>query len=173
MSLANFEPDLYVDSIYDLDFDQLKETGINAYLLDLDNTLVETDQLESPPELVQLFADLKIKGIKLIILSNSSQRRVGEFAEPLSLPYIGRALKPFAHNYHRAMEMLDVTPDETAMIGDQRLTDIKGGNRNGLYTVLVKSLSKKEGVPTKINRFFEGFIIKMLSKRGLLKQEEF
>lgn len=172
MSLVNFEPDMYVDSIYDLDFDQLKEAGINAYLFDLDNTLVETDDPDSPPALVQLFKALEAKGIKILILSNNSNRRVAEFSEPLGLPYIGRAFKPFVHGYKRALEMLGARASETAMVGDQRLTDVRGGNLHGLYTILVKSISEKEAGTTKINRFFEGFVVKMLKKRGLYKQEE-
>ncbi len=172
MSLSTYEPDLYVDSIYDLDFNKLKKAGINAYLFDLDNTLVVTDHPESPPELVQLFKTLEAKGIKILILSNNSKKRVAEFSEPLGLPYIGRAFKPFASCYKRALEMLGTSASETAMVGDQRMTDVRGGNLNGLYTILVKSISEKEAGTTKINRFFEGFVVKMLKKRGLYKQEE-
>lgn len=172
MSLADFEPDMYVDSIYDLDYGQLKEAGINAYLFDLDNTLVETDQPEHPPALVQLFSELEAKGIKTLIFSNNSHKRVADFSEQLGLMYIGRAFKPFAFRYRRALEMLGTTAAETAMVGDQRMTDVQGGNRNGLFTILVKSISEKEAGPTKINRFFEWFVVKMLKKRGLYKQEE-
>lgn len=172
MSLVNYEPDMYIDTIYELDFSQLKEAGINAYLLDLDNTLVKANQLESPPELEQLFNELEAKEIKILILSNNSKKRVADFAGQHGLAYIGRAFKPFAPCYDKALKMLGTTASETAMVGDQRMTDILGGNRQGLYTILVKSISNIEPTPTKINRFFEKFILKMLKKRGLYKQEE-
>ncbi|HOF86860.1 MAG TPA: HAD hydrolase-like protein, partial [Armatimonadota bacterium] len=49
----------------------------------------------------------------------------------------------------RAMAMLETTPDTTAIIGDQLFTDIWGGKRLGLYTILVSPLSPRESLFTR------------------------
>jgi HAD superfamily phosphatase (TIGR01668 family) len=172
MKLTNFEPDLYATTIYELNYDQLKDAGITAYLFDLDNTLVKANHEVRPPELLQLLRDLEAKGIDFLILSNNSHKRVAAFAEPLDILYVPRAAKPFAYSYRKALAMLGTKPEETAMVGDQRVTDIQGGNRAGLFTILVEPISESESVPTKINRFFEQFIIKKLKKHGIYKREE-
>lgn len=45
-------PDLYVQSIYDIDFHQLQRRGVKAAIVDLDNTLVEADRPDATPKLV-------------------------------------------------------------------------------------------------------------------------
>ena len=62
---------------------------------------------------------------------------------------------------------------EVACIGDQLLTDIYGANRLGLTSILVNPISKKERFGTKINRFFEKRIRKILQKRGLLERGKY
>lgn len=60
------------------------------------------------------------------------------------------------------MKMFKLSPKETAVIGDQLFTDVLGGNRLGLYTVLVAPISKNEFFGLKIVRILERFILKKL-----------
>ena len=54
---------------------------------------------------------------------------------------------------------------ETAVIGDQMLTDVLGGNRMGLYTILVQPISiLDEGFFTKINRRIEKAALALMKK---------
>ena len=46
------------------------------------------------------------------------------------------------------------------MIGDQLFTDILGGNRFGVKTILVTPIEKKESIHTRIKRPFEKIILK-------------
>ena len=39
-----FRPDIYRQSIYDIDYKKLKEQGIKCLIFDLDNTLVPIDE---------------------------------------------------------------------------------------------------------------------------------
>ena len=59
------------------------------------------------------------------------------------------------------------------MIGDQIPTDIYGGNRMGIFTILVKPISNKETLPTRIDRIFENIIIKKLEKRNIFKRGKY
>ncbi len=172
MKLANFEPDMYAKTIYDLDYDELKNAGITAYLFDLDNTLVKANHEVRPPELLELLQELEAKGLDFLILSNNSHRRVAAFADPIGILHVPRAAKPFARSYRKALAMLGTKPEETAMVGDQRVTDVQGGNRLGLFTILVDPISVSESLPTKINRRIEAYVVKKLKKHGLYKRED-
>jgi predicted HAD superfamily phosphohydrolase YqeG len=48
------------------------------------------------------------------------------------------------HPFHKAMKQMELTPEQTIVVGDQMLTDVYGGNRLGLYTVLVLPISVKD-----------------------------
>jgi len=168
MLLENFAPDLFVESIYQIDLNELKRQGITTIITDLDNTLVEADSPEYTPKLVKWLDDLQETGFKVMIVSNNSETRVSEFAEPLTVPYIHRAKKPRKNSFKKALRQLKSSAEETALIGDQLLTDIFGGNRMGFYTILVIPISDKEGLGTKINRKIERLLIPRLKKRGML-----
>ena len=56
------------------------------------------------------------------------------------------------------------------MIGDQLLTDMWGGNRCGLYTILVEPLSPREFIGTRvISRPLEKIVLSSLRRQGLLE----
>jgi hypothetical protein len=56
--------------------------------------------------------------------------------------------------------MLDAKPEETAIIGDQIFTDILGGHRVGLFTILVPPLSSDEFAWTRLMRKLERRVLK-------------
>lgn len=172
MLLEKFAPDLFVKSIYHIDLEELKKRGITTIITDLDNTLIAAKSKEYTPKLIKWLDDLQETGFKVIIVSNNNQTRVSEFAEPLTVPYIHRARKPVKTSFQKALEKLNSNPKETVVIGDQLLTDIYGGNRMGLYTILVNPISNVEGLGTKINRSIERILIPKMRKRGLLAWEE-
>ncbi|GFR36401.1 hypothetical protein TCEA9_22130 [Thermobrachium celere] len=51
--------------------------------------------------------------------------------------------------------MFDNKVNETCIIGDQIFTDILGGNRVGIITILVEPLDKREFVFTRLVRKIE------------------
>lgn len=165
-------PDLFVKSIYDIDYTGLQQHGIKAIITDLDNTLVESDRLDATPELVSWLERLQSMGFRVIIVSNNNEIRVSKFAEPLQVPYIHAAKKPFYTPFRKALNRLGVAPEETVVIGDQLLTDVLGGNKAGLYTILVVPVSKKEGFWTKVNRAFEKMVFHWMDTRGIQRWEE-
>jgi len=56
--------------------------------------------------------------------------------------------------------------DWACMIGDQLLTDIFGGNRMGMHTIMVHTLSDSEFFVTRINRWIEALIRAWLVRQG-------
>ena len=57
---------------------------------------------------------------------------------------------------------------EVAIIGDQLFTDILGGNRVGIKTILVNPMSKKDMPLTYLFRIIEKIEFKKFKKRGIL-----
>lgn len=158
-------PDIYVQSLQDVPLHELKEQNIKAFILDLDNTITEWNSNEITEEVHQWFERIKAEGLKACILSNNGEKRILQVAEALNIPYIHRAQKPRRGGYHRAINHMQVKPEETAVIGDQIFTDILGGNRAGLYTILVVPIASKEFMGTKISRLLETLVLPKIKKR--------
>lgn len=153
-------PCLYVDSLLDVPLDELRSQGIRAFILDLDNTITEWNSDDLRSEVEEWFLLVKGQGFKVCILSNNAEKRILNIAARLDVPFIHRARKPSRRSFLRAVELMDVTPAETAVIGDQIFTDILGGNRSRLFTILVKPLAKREFYGTKISRAMEFFVLR-------------
>lgn len=165
-------PNLYVPSIYAIDMIALKEQGIKSIIIDLDNTLVEATRPQATPELIEWLQKIRAVGMKVIVVSNNSKTRVTQFCHPLDVPFIYTAKKPLSQAFRKALKLLGTEKHETVVIGDQLLTDVLGGNRMGLYTILVVPMSETEGFFTRINRRLERFIFRWLKKNGYLRWEE-
>lgn len=172
MFLKRFIPSLHLHSIFDIDLDALEQRGIRGIITNLDNTLVEQDSPNATERLIQWVQQLRDRGMKVVIVSNNRQVRVSEFARPLGIPFVYEARKPLGHPFHRAIRLLHTTQKETVVIGDQLLTDIYGGNRFGLFTIWVDPLKGREGIGTKINRFFERLLYNYLKKKGYMPWDD-
>ena len=158
-------PRMYVNTLLDIPLEELRRQGIRAFILDLDNTITEWNSQELRFEVEVWFRAIKQQGFKAFILSNNGEQRILRIAERLSIPYIHRARKPLRGSFLRAVALMEVKPAEVAVIGDQIFTDILGGNRSGLYTILVKPLAKKEFYGTKLSRAMEFFILHRYNRK--------
>ncbi|SIT82624.1 YqeG family HAD IIIA-type phosphatase [Edaphobacillus lindanitolerans] len=167
-----FLPSEYVKNVFRVTPEKLKENGIRGIITDLDNTLVEWDRPDATEEIIEWAEKLKKAGIRVTIVSNNNEGRVKAFADPLGIPFIHKARKPMGHAFRRALRQMGMEKDEVAVIGDQLLTDIFGGNRSGLHTILVVPVSSKDGFVTKFNRQIERRIMNKLKRNGLLDWED-
>ncbi|MDD6388499.1 MAG: YqeG family HAD IIIA-type phosphatase [Bacilli bacterium] len=162
-----YVPDMYKKSIYVIDYKKLKESGIKCLLFDLDNTLVPYSVKKPTKKVKDLFKSLQEQGFKVIIFSNSGKKRLQPFKEELAVDVCPRAFKPSTKKFISIMKELKYNESEVAIIGDQMLTDIIGGNKVGITTILTHPITKKDMIFTYINRYREKKIIKKLSKAGL------
>ncbi|WP_157801082.1 YqeG family HAD IIIA-type phosphatase [Bacillus solitudinis] len=165
-------PNEYVKSIYDIDFDNLKKNGIKAIITDLDNTLVEWDRPNSTPEVREWVKKVEELGMKVTIVSNNNEKRVKAFATPEKMVFIHSAKKPIGRSFRLACKNMGVIPSETVVIGDQIFTDVLGGNRAGIQTILVVPVASTDGIATKFNRRMERIILKWMRKKGLIQWED-
>ncbi len=162
--LKRLFPNQIVDSIYDVEYTKLYKEGVRGLLFDIDNTLVPCHVEHPDTNIIDLFMSLKEKGFTIALVSNNNKKRVLRFNEKLKLLAYPKAKKPFTRNLKRAMQSIQSSKDTTALIGDQIFTDIYGGNKLGIRTILVNPLSEKEHWFTKIKRGTENKILQSYKK---------
>lgn len=160
--LKNLKPNLMVDTIYDIDLKALKERNISGLLIDVDNTLVEWNKREADEKLIQWFYQAKEEGFSLCLISNNTEERVVEFKKDIDIPAIHKALKPLTRSFVRGVNIMKLKRAEVAAIGDQIFTDVLGGNRAGLFTILVKPIPGREFWWTSLVRKVERLVLKRL-----------
>ena len=166
--LKRFLPNEYVKDIFHIKADQLLAKGVKGIITDLDNTLVEWDRPDATPEIIAWLLEMKQAGILVTIISNNQEPRVKTFSEPLGIPFIARAKKPLNKAFVQARKQMGLEKNEIVVIGDQLLTDILGGNRKGLYTILVVPVASSDAAITRFNRKIERQIMANLKRRGLI-----
>ena len=171
--MEKYIPDIYQKSIYAIDYQKLASRGIKCLLVDLDNTLVATTIKKPNQKIKNLFHDLKEQGFRIILFSNSSKHRLKPFGDELEVEYCYRAFKPRSKKYRNIMQNYHLEESQVAMIGDQLLTDIVGGNRVGITTILVNPVSNHDGFFTRFNRMYERYILKKLRERTLFTKGKY
>ena len=168
-----FKPDMYVKDIYSIDYEKLKSYGIKCILFDLDNTLVPCFRKKPTRKLKDFIERIKDMGFKVIIFSNSKKKRLQPFKNVLEVDCSYSSKKPFQKKFKKVLKEYNFSQSEVAMIGDQLLTDIFGGNRLGIFTILVTPINGKEFIFTKFNRTIEKRIIKKLERKNIFKKGEY
>ena len=168
-----YKPDMYKKDIYSIDYKKLKNCGIKCILFDLDNTLVPYYRSKPTRKLKDFIEKLKDMGFKVIIFSNSNKKRLTPFKEILQVDCSASSRKPREKKFKKVLEEYKFEQSEVSIIGDQVMTDVFGGNRMGIFSILTSPISNKEPIWTKINRLRENRVIKKLEKKGIFKRGEF
>jgi HAD superfamily phosphatase (TIGR01668 family) len=121
-----------------LPLERLLQRGIRALVLDVDRTLLPRRQSELPAAMEAWLLHAR-SSLRLHLFSNNpSRQRIGAVARRLDLPFTTSAGKPRRSPLRRVLAELDLPADQVALVGDRIFTDVLGGNRLGLFTVLVK-----------------------------------
>ncbi len=165
--IENFVPDIYQKSIYYINYDKLYKKGIRLILFDLDNTISPCHVKQPTKRLKKLFDELRDKGFKVIIMSNSPKYRIEPFKNYLNVDACAFSLKPRSNKYQRVMDFFKYKPQEVAAVGDQLLTDIYGANKLDITSILVNPLTDKDFTITLINRILERIIFNKLNNKDL------
>ena len=167
MSIDDYRPHFMVEAVYDLKPDQLREHGIRAVLVDLDNTLTAWNNPDGTPEMRSWLVEMKATNIKVIVVSNNNHDRVKRAVERFDVPFVSRAMKPFDMGIKKALAVLGEKPEDAVMVGDQLMTDIRAAKRAGVRSVLVQPLVTSDAWNTKFNRARERRVWrKLIEKYG-------
>jgi len=155
-------PDIYIDSIFDITPEMLKNKGIYGLILDIDNTLVSTYTKKADEMAANFIKSLEENGIKAVIVSNGKKERVELFCKPFGIEFIYKAHKPLGGALKKAIEIMGLPYDKVAILGDQLFTDVLGGNLIGIHTILVKPMDPDEPLFIKIKRILEKPFLKKI-----------
>ena len=117
MLFETFYPDAWMDSTYQIDFDELYKKGYRGLIFDIDNTLVPHGE-PADERAKALFAHLKELGFSCCLLSNNQLERVQMFNKDVQVYFIEDAHKPSRKNYRKAMELMHTDLSNTMFIGD-------------------------------------------------------
>ena len=123
--------------------------------------------------LVDLFNKLDSMGFKVIIFSNSPKNRLEPFKKELKVDCCAKAGKPRKKSFIKVLNLYKFDLSEVTIIGDQLVTDIYGGNKVGITTILVNPMSNIDMPLTKIYRYIEKKEINKMTKKGLFKVGEY
>ena len=145
--------------------DFLIENNIKALILDIDNTLIDYYK-NLPEENINWAKMIKGKGIKLYILSNTNKKeKVEAVAKKLDIPYENFAKKPSKKGFTKIQNILQLKPENIGVVGDQLFTDIIGGNRCKMFTILVEPVTTKDYWYTAWKRPIEEILKKHYRKK--------
>jgi HAD superfamily phosphatase (TIGR01668 family) len=133
----------------------LSSIGVRALLIDIDNTLAPYEQPEPDERIREWFKGLEENGVKVALVSNNHAPRVEKFNETLGLLAFADSGKPKKKTLLVAMERLGVDKTETAMLGDQLLTDAYAGKHIGLPALIVPPIKDKTNLFFRFKRLCE------------------
>lgn len=140
----NLYPKELLNSVEEITIELIKKNKLKALILDVDNTLIDYEKNLSE-EKIKWAKNLKGQGVKLYILSNSNKKeKVEDVANKLEIPYKLFAKKPSKKGFLKIQKELSLEPEEIGVVGDQIFTDIIGGNRCNMFTILVEPVDKKD-----------------------------
>lgn len=163
-------PNECLSSLLDVDLASLRTRGYQGIILDIDNTVLPWAGEQVDDAVIAWVSEAKAKGFRVCLTSNALQERADRIAAILDIPAIAGAIKPRKKPFRQAMELLGTTVENTVVIGDQLFTDVLGGNRMGLYTILLDPLATKELAATRLIRRLERRIIRHMSRKGMINE---
>ena len=154
-------PKVYLDSTYEIDFEQYYQDGYRAIIFDIDNTLVPHGA-PADQRAIALFKRLHALGYQTMMLSNNKEPRVKMFCDAVDAEYIYKAGKPNPANYREAMKRMHTDEKNTLFVGDQIFTDVWGANKAGIYSILVKPIHPKEEIQIVLKRYLKRYLEKVV-----------
>lgn len=156
--LQTFYPEEYLDSAYEIPFEEIYCQGYRGVIFDVDNTLVPHGA-PADERAINLFLRLHSLGFSTCILSNNKEPRVAPFANQVDSPYIYKGGKPSRKGYEQAMRIMKTDRGNTLFVGDQLFTDVWGAKRTGIRSILVKPINPKEEIQIVLKRYLEAIVL--------------
>lgn len=163
--IENLTPDFMFGSYREVTPDFLQSVGISALLIDIDNTLAPYEQPDPDEEIVSWFGSMAAAGVRVALVSNNHHPRVERFNAPLGLVAFANSQKPRRVTLDRAMEKIGADPAQTAVLGDQLLTDALAGKRIGLRAIIVPPIKDKKNPFFRFKRLCERPLIRRYARR--------
>lgn len=163
--LEIFYPDEWKESTYSIDYESMYRQGYRGVIYDIDNTLVPHGAPADERAVVH-FNKLRELGFQFCLISNNKEPRVASFAKQIGGAfYIYDAHKPGRTAYLKAVEKMNLLPEQTFFVGDQIFTDVYGAKRAGLHSILVNPIHPKEEIQIVLKRYLEKIVLYFYLKK--------
>ena len=161
-----FQPTAIFRGVEYITPEYLKENGITALILDVDNTLTGHGSQILPEKVAEWIETMKQAGIGLVIASNNFEKRVAPFAKRIGLGHCAFCCKPSPLGLARARKRIGAHKGKVALVGDQIFTDALGANLYGITMLLVQPMYRDETWSLRFKRALEAPILKKYYKKG-------
>ena len=147
--IQNYVPAVYQPSIYSIDYQKLKNAGVQLISFDIDDTITGQENQKPPKEAKTLVEYLKNMGFQVFLLSNANPERVSQFADHLGLTgqSVARAEKPLSKQFTVIRNQFGLETNQMAHVGNSQRNDVAGGNAAGVITCLVRRVGVITGLP--------------------------
>jgi HAD superfamily phosphatase (TIGR01668 family) len=153
------KPTIVFDAASDIDAELLRRHGIRGLMVDLDDTLLASNEDRLPRPNVDWVRGLQSDGIAIVMLSNGEPARVARSADILGIQGFSLSGKPLPMAFRRGLAALALPSTAVAMVGDQLFTDVIGANLSGVTSILVRPLSPGKWLHTRLARRLERLVL--------------
>lgn len=161
-----FTPDFILRDVTRITPEFLQQQGIEALVLDVDNTLTTHSSQHLSDEVEAWLATMHSAGIKMMMASNNYEKRVAPFAEKIGLDYTSFCCKPTAKWLRAAKRKWGLPKDKMAIVGDQIFTDGFAGHFAGVRVLLVQPIAGDTEAQIRFKRILEKPFINRYYRRG-------
>jgi HAD superfamily phosphatase (TIGR01668 family) len=127
-------------------------------LADLDGTLVGDHQQDVAGSVTAWVDGLRAAGIGVCIVSNSGPTRVAPWRRCWTFPTSRTRRSRCAGASTPGLRALARPANDVALVGDQLFTDVWGGRRSRLLTILVEPRSADQALLTRLKRPLEWLV---------------
>lgn len=148
-NLRKYIPDVYQENIYAIDYEKLKENGIELITFDVDDTIVPKHCKDVSKMAIILFTELK-QDFRVMLVSNSKdEKKVRRIAEKLGTEkYVAKAEKPDPKYFEEIIDFCKLKENQIAHVGNSIMNDVGCGNSIHITTCLVRPVAhEKEILP--------------------------
>lgn len=136
-----FKPTYIIDGdVTDIDLDRLYDEGTRGLIFDLDSTLIAPKEGVLTKEVESWLKRARLKFRVIVVSNNKRHEYLEKVRDVLEMPVIGFAYKPSRRGFMEALRIMDLPCETVAVVGDRPLTDVWGGLRSGMKTILVRPL---------------------------------
>ncbi len=160
-----FYPSRHFKNIYFITPEYLKERGISAVVLDIDNTLAPYGTATPGDDVKAWISGIKDAGINIVIASNNKRDRVELFCKDLDVIQMYNSKKPLPTCIKRIYKEFGTKPENVAVIGDQIFTDVLCASFGGAVSLHVTPINDSESKLIKFKRLLEKPILSSYRKR--------
>lgn len=163
--MSLFHPTILKNRITDITPTELRAMGVEALLLDVDNTLTRHHSQDLGHDVAAWLEEMKAQGIRLRLVSNSRCPRVEPFAKRIGLEFEHTSCKPLPFGFWRAAKAMGVSKRACLAIGDQSFTDVLGAKLAGVRVAQLLPIEEEAGWSFRVRRRLEKGILRRYRRR--------